>query len=507
MSSSGEHTKLLVWPPPPGPSAIVRGQGLNVSERDLVRLAERSFLSIWSYPNVWRDQRFSGGYGGDGKELCDLLIIFDNHVIIFSDKDVAYKPHDNPKVAWRRWYKAAIKKSADQIYGTERWIRENTSRIFIDKACTQPLPVPMPPIERMKVHRVVVAHGASKACREHLGEGNGSLLLTPSLAGDDHLLPDNAQHFLSIEGISQPLPATPFMVGKIDPNRGYVHVLDDISLYVLLNKIDTVIDFVEYLERKEHFVASGKLATAAGEVDLLAFYLSNLDEDDQYSFNLPIGAPPVTIAAGSWESFQHNPQHLAQIQANRVSYFWDALIERFNFHILNDSQYYRTKSGLAHSELLVRFLARESRTRRRFLSESFLGLIELGRKDPWKVRLAESALPNLPHYIFMVMSKPKEWSDDRYREFRRHTLAQYASILKVARPAALDIIGIAVSPPGYPRSEDLLYLDARTWTVEDHREAEALQRRTGFLTDLIRREMLVETYPDPSRVQTRPKHF
>lgn len=102
MSSHNETALPKAWPPLPGPSAVVRGQGVNTSERNLVKLAEHTFLSTWSYPNVWRDQKFSGGHGGDGKELCDMLIVFDEHVIIFSDKDVAYKPHKDPKVSWRR---------------------------------------------------------------------------------------------------------------------------------------------------------------------------------------------------------------------------------------------------------------------------------------------------------------------------------------------------------------------------------------------------------------------
>lgn len=58
--------------------------GVTASERYLNELCKRSFLSLWSYPNLFRDQ--GRRYGkGDGKELCDHLIIFNEHVIIFSD--------------------------------------------------------------------------------------------------------------------------------------------------------------------------------------------------------------------------------------------------------------------------------------------------------------------------------------------------------------------------------------------------------------------------------------
>jgi hypothetical protein len=76
---------------PPGPHAIQRGRGTTASERHLAQLAERTFLSLWSYPNIHRSQ--------DNKEVCDLLVVFDHDVIIFSDKQVEYKPHADPKVA------------------------------------------------------------------------------------------------------------------------------------------------------------------------------------------------------------------------------------------------------------------------------------------------------------------------------------------------------------------------------------------------------------------------
>jgi hypothetical protein len=46
----------------------------------------------------------------------------------------------------------------------------------------------------------------------------------------------------------------------------------------------------------------------------------------------------------------------------------------------------------------------------------------------------------------------------------------------------LDIIGIATEPIEVDqRSEDLVYLDARTWTQEDESRARELQAVTGIL--------------------------
>jgi hypothetical protein len=81
---------------------------------------------------VFRDQGRSNGKG-DGKEVCDLLVVFENHVIIFSDKQCSFFDSGDLQVEWRRWYKRAILKSAQQVWGAERWIREFPSRLFLDK--------------------------------------------------------------------------------------------------------------------------------------------------------------------------------------------------------------------------------------------------------------------------------------------------------------------------------------------------------------------------------------
>src|SRR5438477_13146594 len=57
---------------------VLPGEGVTAAERYLAELCRRSFLSLWSYPAVFRDQGHRGG-NGDGKEVCDLLVVFENH--------------------------------------------------------------------------------------------------------------------------------------------------------------------------------------------------------------------------------------------------------------------------------------------------------------------------------------------------------------------------------------------------------------------------------------------
>ncbi|ECY1325769.1 TPA: hypothetical protein MZP54_004707, partial [Salmonella enterica] len=69
---------------------IVKQDGFNESEKYLADLCSKTFLSLWSYPNVYTDEGKKSD-NSDGKELCDLLVVFNQHVIIFSDKDIGFK--------------------------------------------------------------------------------------------------------------------------------------------------------------------------------------------------------------------------------------------------------------------------------------------------------------------------------------------------------------------------------------------------------------------------------
>jgi hypothetical protein len=79
--------------------SIVRASGVTRGERYLGDLCRRSFLSLWSYPAPYRDQ---GDGRGHGKEICDLLVVFGNDVIVFSDKEVAFQADLDLHLAWKR---------------------------------------------------------------------------------------------------------------------------------------------------------------------------------------------------------------------------------------------------------------------------------------------------------------------------------------------------------------------------------------------------------------------
>lgn len=324
-------------------TVIERADGTTPAERYLRRLCDRSFLSLWSYPGVFRNQGQAGGKG-DGKEVCDLLVVFENHIIIFSDKDCAVPDSPNVELDWKRWYKKAIWKSALQVWGAERWIRSFPDRLFLNRQCTTRIPIRVKITPSTRVHRIVVAHDGARRCKEVLG-GSGSLMINNSVVGDAHY-------------------TTPFTIGIVSHEEGFVHVFDDTTLNIVMAAVDTISDFAAYLEKKERFLDSSLRVAAAGEEELLAQYLKRLNGNGEHDFVVPEGYDTVNYVEGIWNDFARNPQRLAQLDADRVSYAWDALIEKFTFHLLSRTQYFPTTDSIADQEEAFRFLAREPRTRR-----------------------------------------------------------------------------------------------------------------------------------------------
>jgi hypothetical protein len=52
---------------------IKKSPGQTRTEQYLAQLCDRTFLNLWAYPNPFK---------ADGKELCDLLAVFEKNVFL-----------------------------------------------------------------------------------------------------------------------------------------------------------------------------------------------------------------------------------------------------------------------------------------------------------------------------------------------------------------------------------------------------------------------------------------
>jgi hypothetical protein len=302
-------------------------------------LCENTFLSLWSYPRVFRDQGKTGD--GDGKELCDLLIVCGDDILIFSDKYCKFQTDKDELVAWNRWFKNAVANSAKQAWGAERWMRMFPNRIFLDSKCTKSLPIEVKVTDKTRFHLIVVAHGISTHI-ERIMNDTGSMMIESDLKGI-------VSH------------TKPFTIGDLDPSKSFVHVLDDLSLITLMKMRDTVTDFVDYLKKKEDLIRNRPYKLfSIGEEELLGVYLTSINDKNEHDFIFPVKNTDkepyaIFLGPGPWKKLIDSDAYKKKVEDDKISYLWDGLIEKIGYYALTGTQYKSSPEGIMGTEKSARF--------------------------------------------------------------------------------------------------------------------------------------------------------
>ncbi len=284
----------------------------NEAERFTFRLCRQSFLSLWSYANP---------RGKGGKELCDVLVVSDPDIVIFSVKDIAIADGPADSVDASRWRRRAIEASCKQLYGAERWLASATRVVRSDGTAG----LSLPDRERRRIHRVAVALGADRTVSFEMGE-----------------------------------------FGK-----GFVHVFDEIGLDIVMRELDTIADFVAYLREKEDHHGQTLTVVEGGEENLLAVYLQN-------GRSIPGDTDIRVVPADLWSTFVRKPEYQRKQSADADSYQWDFLVET----VARDSIAGNLELGstLDDGERAVRAMARETRLSRRVLGRNFKDFLQRSHK-------------------------------------------------------------------------------------------------------------------------------
>lgn len=418
-------------------------EGTTESERYLTRLAKKAFLSLWSYPNLFTDEGRASGKG-DGKELCDLLVVFGDDVLLFSDKQCDFIFHQNIEVSWSRWYRRAIEKSARQLIGAEKFIREHPGRLFLDRGCQTRLPLELPDPSRARYYLIAVTRGSTRAAAAFFGGGgSGSLMLDTSIKG-------SAQH------------GSPFRVGW--PVKGrFIHVLDELTLDVVLEELDTLPDIIQYLKEKERYLSKpGVVFSVPGEEELVARFMLTVKAGKHGFPALPAGFDFVGMPESDWSFYIRSPQRKSKKDADAISYLWDSLIEYQSSFIRSGKAGSLLEKEMTPTdhERVVRALADETRFSRRQLATFFryaLSICIPGRKF---AQIGVSASSPNRYYVFLTAPKPSTETYEQYREMRAASLSVYCNAVKLRYHQAIEVVGIASEPMNESfSSQDFMYVE------------------------------------------------
>jgi hypothetical protein len=266
----------------------------TIGEHFVNELAYNSFLKFWCYPSP----KFENG---NKKEICDLLILFNSVTIIISVKNYEFKGNHF------RYFNNTIEKAVKQLHGASR-ILFGTSEVHI-KHPDKNIEV-FPKNQIKKIFRIVI----------NLGEG-----------------------------------AKFYPFNQATKNDDYVTLFDKDSFETIICELDTIPDFIDYLEKREEIfknrttiilpgeefdfpietqkeffelrdkINSDFVLISGSEKDLLSHFFKNkrnfpnfLKKDSNGSY---------LIIDGDWEEFVATKQVKNKTQADKVSYFIDQFVQ------------------------------------------------------------------------------------------------------------------------------------------------------------------------------------
>lgn len=437
--------------------AIDRSKGVTATERLLADLCENTFLKLWSYPNP---------YKADQKELCDLLVLFEDIAFVFFDREKVLKedPDQHPQVTWDRWKRRVIDAQIKTARGAERYLR-SSNKIYLDSRLETELPIrkQMPP---RTVHKIIVAHGVKEAC-----------LRASS---------DNVYGSLAISYSDEEAPVTkyPFLISlkRNDP----AHVFDTHNLPILLNELDTLWDFSDYLDAKLRAIGEYDVLMYCGEEDLLAHYFLNYDEKEKRHRIGPSNEEfnSLYIGEGEWKDFQESGTYKATKKVNEISYTWDSLLQRTSSNALEGRLL--GVSPLKSGRTAIHEMAKEPRFSRRALSEGMYRAISNFPEDVGEFARNVSLMPSFypeTRYVFLQLKVPNELRDaDDYHARRQHMLEIACGAAKNAFPEIQQIVGIAIDAPKFyeDNSEDFVLMDCADWSEAQSAYYEEANEPFGF---------------------------
>ena len=453
-----DHTYPINYPE----MIVPKADGVTASEKKLINLGYKTFFSLWSYPNPYRKHNLD-------KELCDLLVVFGDDIIIFSDKDCKFPLDGDVKVNWGRWYKSAIVKSYKQLQGAMSWITKYPDRIVLDPRGEVDFPLSIQVTEKTRFHLVSVAHGVKDACIKFFSGGDGGLII------DNHT---TAESPLSEKG-------EPFRVGIInkDPQK-FIHIFDDASYALVLKELDTVQDFIDYLEDRKSFLLSEKFVQATSEQEMLAIHMDASIHGHNDGLEQLLAKPfnSFFLDEGSWDEFVESPAYKEWQNAMRISYFWDDLLSKTIGFIEKGQSSFTTQPTLDSQSKLFYQMAKETRWHRKMLSEGFLSFFFKMPETHRGTRIIFNERTPDICYVLLLLPRLSSFTDEEYRSVRAQMLIDYCSIAKADHPEALHILGIAHESNDFQSSsEEFLYLDATEWTDED--QENALKTKQEFIKE------------------------
>lgn len=358
-----------------------------------------------------------------GVELCDMLVVFDNIAIIMQIKDLKLRKDGTTNTKDQA-------KNIKQLKGAYRQLMELKSPVkLINPRRGEEMSDPNA-IDRVFMISVLTGEASNIGCYE----------------------------------IS---------------DKTIIHVFDREFTEIVMNELDTVADFLGYLDQKEDVLRRGSMIRLRdGEKDLLAYFINqkrNLcDIEDNTT---------LVINDDIWQKYDSAEDVVAKREADRISYAWDKLIDMSH-----------TSGG--EYERIAREFARVKRFDRRMYGQALVdGFNEA------QVVLSNPKLNTFRRLMFLenqnltvvicYYDDPKETKDGLKAQ-----LLGMAHIARVKFPANTKVIGIGSDiTTGFSDSFTFLYFEQDELTKEYVQDVQRWQAQTKVFTNLQIQAISADEYP------------
>jgi len=392
------------------------------AEQVLSDLAEKTFLADWCFLNP---------HLPNGKELCDLLVVFDEIAIIWQVKDLKLDTHGNVK-------SREVEKNVKQLAGARR-------QLFDLKT----------PIELYNPRR-----------RKETFD--------PSSINEVHLI----SALMGEEGDAMNM-------AEIIKNQ-FAHVFTKSFLPVLLEELDTIRDFCGYLAAREAVISEKRVGEmSGGEQDLLAYYLMH---DRSFS---SIGNV-INVNKGLWGQFRNSSAYQRKKEADEISYYWDDIINRVHEvldHPPFPERYERVARIMAWPNRLYRRMLGASFAEAQLFADS---IPPTQKKDQVFRRVVPTTFGATYCFLFHDISA---YDDSlRETRFLMLQALCYVMRGVVQQNKVVIGIGTEMTMKD-ECTFDFVGIQIPIWTSEDEKRLKSYQRTYNFLSDAQAFVHPVEEYP------------
>ncbi|MBP2281744.1 hypothetical protein H4V97_000062 [Flavobacterium sp. CG_23.5] len=228
-------------------------------------LAEKAYLKYWCFANPMDLE-------GDGKEICDFLILFYDTAIIISVKN--YYVNGN----YDRFLKKVIGKSTKQLFGAQRKFKQRD--------------------------KIKLKHEIQGEVEFDTKTFQNIFKITISV-GEDF------EHYEFVDYHNE---------------KGIVNIFNRETAGIIFNELDTIKDLVQYLKARETLLQlNNKKVCYCREKDLIADFVTNARE---FSPTLLDNFTEETkVIAGKWENYIEQREVILKKLEDENSYFIDKMVK------------------------------------------------------------------------------------------------------------------------------------------------------------------------------------